>query len=173
MRAIITTTLLCLSIAVFSQTMTITTKDAKVQTVRVIAYSDSQIFIPGGGILYAEIDTVIVYGAVPDKLQQHLSSYDIAFSSTSERAPDPRSVVFNEPDNGNIVQALDDFRRGRQAGKGLQLLGAAATGVLLYMQADNRDVEPWMYGAAAGVTFVGFLVDFDAGKKLRVKGIAR
>lgn len=87
-----------------------------------------------------------------------------------------------DPDLAGVISSIETFRKQRQIGKGLQLLGmVAGFGGFALQQKYSKDaanatkpkaakqVPAEVFMAATVSVALGFIIDFDAGKHLRFK----
>lgn len=170
-------TILVLTVFVSSeaQTVTITTKDGKEVNTTISGVSNSALFTPNGTFKYSDIQTA----TFESKKQQDQTTYDRLVAGGATVQFTGQSIVMKptpeqEVDISTLVNSLEQFRKQRNTGKGLQLAGfgllAAAIAINSQSSATTDTKSAQSVAIAGGVIgVIGFVVDLDAGHHLKLK----
>lgn len=168
-------TILLLTIPVFSyaQNVVVLKKDGTQQSVSVSAFSSAQLFTKTGNVNYSDLDAVDFTSDEPSyaNLQTSLAAAGVKILIAGNEKPmnvPSQLLVSKSPTGANdqVTIDLEKFKQQRNIGKGFEILGILATNALLVASMEGEKVESWMFGAAGGVTLMGFVIDISASKHL-------
>ncbi len=190
MKLIGVLSLLFVGIVSYGQDITIKKKDSTVLKVKVLVSSTKELrTATNEHILFSDLVEVSFDNYIPkrdDSLIDKLVAAGVVIKNANPAPPpikkqiqDPvyttnQSPLYIRTDTvtvPQIVLKLEKFRRQRQTGIALQLIGAALVsgGAILKNQNGNSKPEnynPIIIGGTV-VAFGGFIISFDAGRHLR------
>ena len=152
-----------------AQNVLLVLKSGQRFSTKITATSNSALFTLQGSHFYASVDSAIF--ELKDQKNQEIYDrlqYNLIKISFTGYKTDYQIVKANTPPP-DVYLMLDKFAKQRTAGKALQLLGVAAVG-LAFLSKDADTFKAISIGGVA-VSSIGFIVDMDASKHLRLKGV--
>lgn len=176
MKYLIFIHLMTFSLLSFSQNVNLVLKSKSVISTKITATSSGSVFTPNGTFNYSEIDSAKFelkdqkWQDIYDRLESN--SVKVSFTGYQSLSEMSRTALANKIEQkpiSDVYIMLDKFASQRNTGKALQLLGIAAIGLSI-LSKDEKTIKAVSIGGAV-VSTVGFVIDFDASRHLRLKGI--
>ena len=158
-------------ITVKSQNVTLVLKDKNRLSVKVTATSNGTVFTSNGSFNYSQIDSALF----ELKDQKWQGTYDrfeankikVSFSGYESIEKIAKKELELKPVS-DVYIMMDKFARQRNTGKALELLGVLAIG--LSTLTKDPDVVKAAFIGGASISSIGFIIDMDASRHLRLKG---
>jgi len=157
-----------------AQQVTITKKDGSVIDSRIIATSTTSLFYPNGNVLISELQSVDIKetGSSADVLSALLikNKVPVTIQGTTNQTIEQQilKATPKQADLTMVVNSIEKFRTQRQTGKALEMLGMIAVGASILIT-DDADLQKGLVIGGAALSTVGFIIDLDAGKHLRLR----
>lgn len=169
--------LVIVSFSSSAQQCIILKKDGSSLDTFVQATSDSQLFTKDGNFNYSDIHYIDFgqEGVVSESTVKKLVTSGVSVFVNGEKFDgDITSPIVLKPRKNKdltlegTVTSIEKFRQQRNLGKGLQLAGLLATIIYTAQAGDVSEFKPGLYYASACAISIGFIIDIDAGRHLRL-----
>ena len=177
-----------------AQPVVIQTRNETIRT-KVVTSDESKLFIPGSFLLINDILKIDILSddSLAHQLAIKLVNANVKVTINGQISDEMKNAMIfikygEENSNREISNAIKGFKKQRQLGKGLQLVGIILTTGSIAMQAyynkqyetdlnsykagplpKQKFVNPAVPILGSGFWTVGFVIDFGAGRKLSLK----